>query len=73
MVLVADGSEEIEVLTAYDVFMRASLSPVIISVSPQFSPSQSLPYITLSRGAKLIADTTKIYGDIIKTANITAN
>lgn len=57
MILVADGSEEIEVMTAYDVFMRASLSPVIISVSPQFSPSQSLPYITLSRGAKIIADT----------------
>ncbi|GAA5821192.1 hypothetical protein JCM11251_004508 [Rhodosporidiobolus azoricus] len=57
LVLVADGSEEIETLTAYDVFVRASLSPVIVSVSPQFSPSHSLPHITLSRGAKLLADT----------------
>ncbi|GAA6000394.1 hypothetical protein JCM10207_007994 [Rhodosporidiobolus poonsookiae] len=57
LVLVADGSEEIEVMTVYDVCVRASLSPVIVSVSPQFSPSHSLPHITLSRGAKLLADT----------------
>ncbi|GAA6038952.1 hypothetical protein JCM8097_000591 [Rhodosporidiobolus ruineniae] len=57
MVLVADGSEEIETMTAFDVFVRAGLSPVIVSISPQFSPSNSLPHITLSRGAKLLADT----------------
>ncbi|GAA5946807.1 hypothetical protein JCM3765_002023 [Sporobolomyces pararoseus] len=57
MVLVADGTEEIEVMTAYDIFVRASLSPVLVSVSPEFSPSHSLPHITLSRGAKILADT----------------
>ncbi|GAA6063868.1 hypothetical protein JCM10212_003604 [Sporobolomyces blumeae] len=57
MVLVADGTEEIEVMTAYDIFVRASLSPVMVSVSPEFSPSHSLPHITLSRGAKILADT----------------
>ncbi|BGP30586.1 hypothetical protein JCM10296v2_002341 [Rhodotorula toruloides] len=57
IVLVADGTEEIEVITAYDVFVRASLNPVLVSVSPQFSPSNSLPHITLSRGARILADT----------------
>ncbi|BGP01254.1 hypothetical protein RTG_01234 [Rhodotorula toruloides ATCC 204091] len=57
IVLVADGTEEIEVFTAYDVFVRASLNPVLVSVSPQFSPSNSLPHITLSRGARILADT----------------
>ncbi|GAA5932058.1 DJ-1/PfpI family protein [Sporobolomyces koalae] len=57
MVLVADGTEEIEVMTALDIFVRASLSPVLVSVSPEFSPSHSLPHITLSRGAKILADT----------------
>ncbi|KAK4700772.1 hypothetical protein P7C70_g5472, partial [Phenoliferia sp. Uapishka_3] len=57
LILVADGSEEIEVMTPFDVFVRASLNPVLVSVSPQFSPSQSLPYVTLSRGAKILADT----------------
>ncbi|BGP23280.1 DJ-1 family protein [Rhodotorula toruloides] len=57
IVLVADGAEEIEVFTAYDVFVRASLNPVLVSVSPQFSPSNSLPHITLSRGARILADT----------------
>lgn len=57
IVLVADGTEEIEVMTAYDVFVRASLNPVLVSVSPQFSPSNSLPHITLSRGARILADT----------------
>lgn len=57
IVLVADGTEEIEVLSAYDVFVRASLNPVLVSVSPQFSPSHSLPHITLSRGARILADT----------------
>ncbi|GAA5998337.1 uncharacterized protein JCM10292_001131 [Rhodotorula paludigena] len=57
LLLVADGSEEIETLTAFDVFVRASLSPTVVSVSPQFSPSHSLPHLTLSRGAKLLADT----------------
>ncbi|GAA5919702.1 hypothetical protein JCM1841_000754 [Sporobolomyces salmonicolor] len=57
LVLVADGTEEIEVMTAYDIFVRASLSPVLVSVSPEFSPSHSLPHITLSRGAKILADT----------------
>ncbi|GAA5866619.1 hypothetical protein JCM3774_004033 [Rhodotorula dairenensis] len=56
MVLVADGTEEIEVLTVYDVLVRASLAPVLVSVSPQFSPSHSLPHITLSRGARILAD-----------------
>ncbi|GAA5858460.1 hypothetical protein JCM8547_007316 [Rhodosporidiobolus lusitaniae] len=58
LILVADGSEEIEVFTAQDVFVRASLSPCLASVSPQFSPSHSLSHITLSRGAKILADTT---------------
>ncbi|KAM0755266.1 DJ-1 [Meredithblackwellia eburnea MCA 4105] len=57
LILVADGSEEIEVMAPLDIFVRASLSPVLVSVSPAFSPSQSLPYITLSRGAKILADT----------------
>ncbi|GAA5976597.1 hypothetical protein JCM10908_005560 [Rhodotorula pacifica] len=56
MVLVADGSEEIEVLGAYDIFVRANLAPVLVSHSPQFSPSHSLPHITLSRGARILAD-----------------
>ncbi|SCV74240.1 BQ2448_6672 [Microbotryum intermedium] len=56
MILVADGSEEIEVMTIFDVLVRASLGPTIVSLSPQFSPSQSLPYITLSRGARMLAD-----------------
>lgn len=58
LVLCADGTEEIELMTVYDVLVRASLSPVIVSVSPQFSPSHSLPHMTLSRGAKILADTT---------------
>ncbi|BGP38419.1 hypothetical protein JCM10450v2_002364 [Rhodotorula kratochvilovae] len=58
LVLCADGTEEIELLTAYDVLVRASLSPVLASVSPQFSPSHSLAHITLSRGARILADTT---------------
>ncbi|KAK4047582.1 hypothetical protein OIO90_006123 [Microbotryomycetes sp. JL221] len=57
LILMADGSEEMEVSIAYDVLVRASLSPTLVSVSPQFSPSQSLPYVTLSRGMKMIADT----------------
>ncbi|SGY48035.1 BQ5605_C001g00606 [Microbotryum silenes-dioicae] len=57
MILVADGSEEIEVMTIFDVLVRASLRPTIVSLSPQLSPSQSLPYITLSRGARMLADT----------------
>jgi putative intracellular protease/amidase len=56
MVLAADGGEEIELLTIYDILVRASLAPVIVSVSPQFSPSHSLPHITLSRGARILAD-----------------
>lgn len=62
--------------TPFDVFVRASLNPVLVSVSPLFSPSQSLPvrypslalpplpltslppqYVTLSRGARILADT----------------
>lgn len=58
LLMVADGSEEIEVFAPFDVLVRAGLNPVIVSLSPEFSPSQSLPYITLSRGAKVIADTT---------------
>ncbi|KAK4047530.1 hypothetical protein OIV83_005317 [Microbotryomycetes sp. JL201] len=57
LILMADGSEEMETVIAYDIFVRASLTPTLVSVSPQFSPSQSLPYVTLSRGAKMIADT----------------
>ncbi|POY72589.1 hypothetical protein BMF94_4416 [Rhodotorula taiwanensis] len=56
LLMVADGSEEIETLAAYDIFVRASLAPVLCSVSPQFSPSHSLPHITLSRGARVLAD-----------------
>lgn len=29
--------------TPFDVFVRASLNPTLVSVSPMFSPSQSLP------------------------------
>ncbi|GAA5821450.1 hypothetical protein JCM3770_007087 [Rhodotorula araucariae] len=58
LVLCADGTEEIELLTVYDVLVRASLSPVLASVSPQFSPSHSLAHLTLSRGARILADTT---------------
>lgn len=43
LVLVADGSEEIETMTVFDVCVRAGLTTTVISVSPQFSPSQSLP------------------------------
>lgn len=43
LVLMADGTEEIELVTVYDVLVRSSLSPTLVSVSPQFSPSQSLP------------------------------
>lgn len=43
LILVADGTEEIEVMTVYDVCVRASLGPTLASVSPLFSPSQSLP------------------------------
>ncbi|GAA5991995.1 hypothetical protein JCM5350_001872 [Sporobolomyces pararoseus] len=57
MILVADGTDELSLMTAHNVFARASLSPVLVSVSPEFSPSHSLPYITLSQGAKIIADT----------------
>ncbi|BGP14407.1 hypothetical protein JCM10213_004531 [Rhodosporidiobolus nylandii] len=57
LILVADGSEEIETLTALDLFVRGGLSPVLVSLSPPFSPSHSLMHITLSRGAKLLADT----------------
>lgn len=58
LVLCADGTEEIELVTVYDVLVRASLAPVLVSVSPQFSPSHSLPHMTLSRGARILADTT---------------
>lgn len=43
--------------TPFDVFVRAGLGPVIASISPQFSPSESLAHITLSRGGKILADT----------------
>ncbi|GAA5905677.1 uncharacterized protein JCM6883_005408 [Sporobolomyces salmoneus] len=43
LVLVADGTEELSLMTAFDIFSRASLSPVLVSVSPEFSPSRSLP------------------------------
>lgn len=43
LVLVADGSEEIETIAAIDVCVRAGLTCTVVSVSPQFSPSQSLP------------------------------
>ncbi|GAA5979515.1 hypothetical protein JCM11641_005419 [Rhodosporidiobolus odoratus] len=57
LIIVADGSEEIEVMTAFDIFVRGGLSPVLVSLSPPFSPSDSLMHLTLSRGAKLLADT----------------
>lgn len=82
LILMADGSEEMETVIVYDILVRASLQPTLVSVSPQFSPSQSLPvsccvepflvpgvgltsdfsasmsqYVTLSRGAKMMADT----------------
>ncbi|ORY82388.1 class I glutamine amidotransferase-like protein [Leucosporidium creatinivorum] len=57
LILMADGSEEMETVIIYDILVRASLHPTLVSVSPQFSPSQSLPYVTLSRGAKMMADT----------------
>ena len=42
--------------TVLDLLVRASLNPIIVSISPSFSPSQSLPWITLSRGARILAD-----------------
>lgn len=43
LILMADGSEEMETVIVYDILVRASLQPTLVSVSPQFSPSQSLP------------------------------
>jgi hypothetical protein len=43
LILMADGSEEMETVIIYDILVRASLHPTLVSVSPQFSPSQSLP------------------------------
>lgn len=40
----------------FDVLVRAGLGPVIASLSPLFSPSESLAHITLSRGGKILAD-----------------
>ncbi|GAA5946805.1 hypothetical protein JCM3765_002022 [Sporobolomyces pararoseus] len=57
MILVADGTDELSLMTAHNIFARASLSPVLVSVSPEFSPSHSLPHLTLSQGAKILADT----------------
>lgn len=55
LILMADGSEEMETIIAYDIFVRASLTPTLVSVSPQFSPSQSLPVsqdeLTCDRGS----------------------
>lgn len=54
--MVADGTEEIEVMTVFDLCVRASMLVTVCSISPFASPSESLGWITLSRGAKLVAD-----------------
>lgn len=56
LILTADGGEEIEIITAFDCLVRAGLAPVLASISPQFSPSHSLPHMTLSRGLRILAD-----------------
>lgn len=52
LVLIADGSEEIEFVTIVDILRRASISTVSASVTPP------QPHIECSRGIKIVPDFT---------------
>ncbi len=49
--LLADGSEEVEALTVYDILFRAGIPVATVSVKPE-------PLITSSHGVTIVTDTT---------------
>ncbi|KAH0613972.1 uncharacterized protein H6S33_005858 [Morchella sextelata] len=56
VILVADGSEEIEFVTAFDVLVRAGFNVRSIAVRRADAQSQNRVWVELSRGLKIIPD-----------------
>ncbi|KAF9168561.1 hypothetical protein DFQ26_005592 [Actinomortierella ambigua] len=57
LVLVADGTEEMEAVITIDVLVRASIKVTVASIKPEASGAEKEEAVTCSRGVRLVPDT----------------